>query len=166
MTHKYSVRTVLRPGDLGRIVWLHGVAYEGETGHFGLGFEAYVARTIADWVLDSGAKGCVWLAEKDDALVGCAGMVARGDRGQLRWLLLAPEARGRGLGEKLVAAAVDYAADRGWSEVFLETTEGLDASMALYRRLGFSISEEKNEDIWGVKRKVITMVKRLASTKS
>ena len=46
------IRDELRCGDLGRIITLHGVAYEPMVG-FGLRFEAYVAKTIAEYVLDN-----------------------------------------------------------------------------------------------------------------
>ena len=60
-----SVRDELRAGDLGRIIALHGKCYEALPG-FGLAFEAYVARTVAEYILDSGAKGRIWIAENDD----------------------------------------------------------------------------------------------------
>lgn len=47
-----TIRHDLRPGDLGRIVSLHGEAYE-PLGGYGLRFEAYVARTVAEYVLDN-----------------------------------------------------------------------------------------------------------------
>ena len=44
-----KIRHELRCGDLGRIIALHGVVYE-PLGGFGLSFEAYVAKTIAEYV--------------------------------------------------------------------------------------------------------------------
>lgn len=158
-----TIRSDLRPGDLGRLIALHGTGYEKENGHYGLSFEAHVARTVAEFVLDNEAKGRVWLAEREGELIGCAAMVDRGGRGQLRWLLLAPPARGLGLGRRLVDDAMDYAAQQQWDEVFLETTSGLDASMAIYRKHGFEIfSDAPDADPWGGGANVITMVKKLA----
>ncbi|HRK67518.1 MAG TPA: hypothetical protein PKY73_08200, partial [Hyphomonas sp.] len=37
----------------------------------------------------------------------------------------------------LFAAAMDHAAAQGWPEVYLETTDGLGASMQLYLANGF-----------------------------
>lgn len=148
MTGDITIRTELKPGDLGRIITLHGEGYGREEGHFGLAFEAYVARTVADFIIDNGAKGRVWLAERDGRLVGCTAMVDRGGKGQLRWVLVSPEARGTGLGKKLVNAAIDYAADEGWSEITLETTTGLPASMDIYLRLGFDVVSEEETELW------------------
>ena len=96
-----DIRHELRCGDLGRIVTLHGECYEPLPG-FGLRFEAFVARTIAEFVLDNEANGRVWLAERGETLVGCTAIALRDDdRAQLRWVLVDPSARGIGLGRRL-----------------------------------------------------------------
>ncbi len=166
MSDDIIIRTGLRPGDIGRIMTLHGEGYAAELGAFGLSFEAFVGRTLAEFVLDNGARGRVFLAEKNGALVGCAAMVDRGGhlgkRGQLRWVIVAPKARGTGLGKKLIRAAMDYAQERGWNEVFLETTHGLDASMDIYRKLGFEIVSEESHHLWGDEAQtVLLMAKKL-----
>lgn len=160
-----TIRSDLRPGDLGRIIALHGTAYEGEKKHFGLTFEAFVARTIAEFVLDNAAKGRVFMAERGGDLVACAAMVERnvpqGVHGQLRWILCDPSARGLGLGKKLVGMAMEHARSSGYSEVFLETTEGLDASMTIYRKLGFTEEKREAEKLWLGENTVITMRMKL-----
>ena len=152
MTEPIKIRTELAPGDLGRIISLHGTAYLGEPGHFGLPFEAHVARTIAEFILDNDGRGKVFLAERDGVLIGCTAMVERpgeyGPRGQLRWVLLDASARGAGIGKKLVTMAVDHARTEGWREVFLETTDGLAASMAIYEKLEFKIAERRKQQLW------------------
>ena len=120
LPHNISVRDELRPGDLGRIIALHGKCYESLPG-FGLAFEAYVARTVAEYILDSGAKGRIWIAEKDDQLVGCTAIVLREEnRGQLRWVLVDQSMRGIGLGKQLVNAALRYCRDNGCKKFFLK----------------------------------------------
>src|SRR5215472_7259139 len=44
-----TVRTYLKPGDIGAIVSLHGILYAGEYG-FDPTFEAYVAGPLAEFV--------------------------------------------------------------------------------------------------------------------
>jgi hypothetical protein len=56
MTDTIDIRHELRAGDLGRIISLHGRCYDQLPG-FGLRFEAYVARTIAEFVIDAGTTG-------------------------------------------------------------------------------------------------------------
>lgn len=156
--HGIDLRSDLRPGDLGRLIALHGTAYEGEAGRFGLVFEAFVARTVAEFMIDNGGRGRVFLAERGGDLVGTSAMVAReGGRGQLRWVLTDPSTRGTGLGRRLVEAAIDHARAEGWREVFLETTGGLDVSKALYDRLGFVETSRTRENLWSGEADLIVM---------
>jgi len=151
------IRHDLQPGDLGRVIALHGECYDLLPG-YGIRFEAFVGRTIAEYVLDAGANGRIWLAERDGRLVGCAAMVLRGKgRGQLRWVLVSPSARSLGLGGTLVNGALAWARDNGCSEVFLETTDGLPESQALYEKLGFRTTSDTPEELWDGVRPLIFM---------
>lgn len=157
MATDIRIRHDLRPGDLGRIVTLHGSCYADIPG-FGLTFEAYVARTVAEYVLDAGANGRIWLAERSNALVGCTAIVLRdGDCGQLRWVLVDTAARGIGLGKQLVNRALDYCRDAACREVWLETTDGLRESLTLYESLGFEVTQNEPEELWDGVRPLIRM---------
>jgi GNAT superfamily N-acetyltransferase len=152
-----SIRDELRGGDLGRVIALHGKCYERLPG-FGLAFEAFVARTVAEYILDTGAKGRIWMAERGGRLVGCTAIVLRDeDRGQLRWVLVDQSARGLGLGRRLVNDAIQYCRDNGCKEVFLETTDGLTESQTLYDALGFEIVSSESEFLWDGLRPLIHM---------
>ncbi len=151
------IRDELRCGDLGRIIALHGVVYE-PLGDFGLSFEAYVAKTIAEYVLDNESRGRVWLAERDNDLVGCVAIAERGQNiGQLRWLLVDSAMRGFGLGHRLVTLALDHCVERALESVCLETTDGLPESMQLYEKLGFEVLSTETADLWDGARKLIKM---------
>ena len=152
-----SVRNDLRVGDLGRVIALHGTCYDALPG-YGLTFEAYVARTIAEYVLDAGTNGRLWLAERGGDLVGCTAIVLRENhRAQLRWVLVDPSARGLGLGKDLVNRALAYSREHGCSEVYLETTDGLPESQTLYEALGFEETYNEVEDLWDGPRPLIRM---------
>ena len=162
MSDDISIRTDLRPGDLGRIISLHGEVYD-PLGGYGLTFEAFVGRTIAEFVLDNNARGRIWLAERGDRLVGCPAIALRdGNRGQLRWVLVDPSARGRGIGKQLVGSAMDYCREEGCESVFLETTDGLLESQTLYEKLGFAVASETVEELWDGPRPLIIMEMDLA----
>lgn len=151
------IRHNLVCGDLGRIIALHGEAYEPLDG-FGLNFEAFVARTIANFILDFDSNGRIWLAERGSSLVGCTAIAKHGDEtGQLRWVLVDPSARGIGLGHQLVEAALDYCRSCGIKRVYLETTAGLPESQALYKKLGFEVVSEETADLWNGPAPLITM---------
>ena len=157
MTDTITIRHDLRTGDLGRVIALHGKVYDTLPG-YGLAFEAYVARTIAEYVLDAGGAGRIWLAERGDELVGCSALVLRGDGlGQLRWILVDTSARGIGLGKDLVNRALDYARDSGCSNIFLQTTDGLPESQQLYEKLGFEVTSNVREELWDGVRPLIQM---------
>ncbi len=157
MQAEVIIRDELRPGDLGRLIALHGECYDPLPG-FGLKFEAYVAHTIAEYVLDAGGNGRIWLAEQRGELVGCAAVVLReGGQAQLRWVLVSPASRGDGIGRELVGRALDYSRAQGCREVFLETTDGLPESEALYLSLGFEVESNTIEELWDGARPLILM---------
>ncbi len=152
-----KIRHNLRAGDLGRIIALHGKCYDPLPG-FGLTFEAYVARTIAEYILDAGANGRIWLAERDGELIGCTAIVLRdGPVGQLRWVLVDQSARGIGLGTNLVNLALQFCRDNKCGEVTLETTDGLLESQTLYESLGFEVVSNVPEELWDGVRPLIRM---------
>lgn len=162
MTDSISIRHDLRPGDLGRLIQLHGTAYAHLPG-FGLPFEAFVARTVAEYMLDAGGQGRIWLAERDGLLVGCTAIVLReGPVGQLRWVLVDRNARGIGLGKQLVGHAVQFCRDNDCQSIFLETTDGLPESQALYDALGFEVISSGQETLWDGPRPLIVMRLSLA----
>lgn len=159
----FTIRSDLRPGDLGRLISLHGEAYEGENGSYGAPFEAHVAGTVAEFMAGNQGRGRLFFAEDAaGSLVGTSAMIERRrpgapPEGQLRWVVLSPAARGRGVGGRLVDAALLHARQQGYPRVYLETTAGLDTSMALYRHRGFEIVGERRESLWRGDDLVITM---------
>ena len=149
------IRHVLAPGDLGMIVHLHGVVYAREYG-LDTTFEPYVAKPLAEFVLDG--AGRLWVAEKDGIVVGSVAMVDAGPgTGQLRWFLLAPEARGLGLGRRLLDAALGYALERGFTHVFLWSFTDLHEAIRLYERAGFRVTQTETGEVWGAQRTQVRM---------
>ena len=158
MTSDIVIRHELRCGDLGDLVALHGRAYES-LGGYGLRFEAYVAQTVAEFVLENESRGRIWLAHCGTRLVACTAIALRDDEAaQLRWVLVDPSKRGLGLGRRLVEKAIDYSRASGCSYVYLETTDGLEESLALYRALGFSVTSEQVTNLWDGPRPLIVMM--------
>jgi GNAT superfamily N-acetyltransferase len=145
-----TVRTEVRPGDLGAIVSLHGILYACEYG-FDVTFEAYVAGPLADFVRSASPREQLWIAERDGRIVGCIAIVAASaETAQLRWFLVDPSVRGVGLGKKLIGEAVAFARDHGYSSVILWTVSALTAAAYLYRTAGFCKVEGKPGRQWGV----------------
>ena len=150
-----------RPGDDQLIVDLHRFGYAPEGDRFGPPFWEFVAETVAEAQLDRPGRSRVWFAEMDGKTVGCSALVDRGDVGQLRWVVLLPEARGSGAGCKLVDLALDHARACGHHEVFLETTDGLASSMAIYEKVGFETTDAHVERLWHGDGEHVTMTLKL-----
>jgi N-acetylglutamate synthase-like GNAT family acetyltransferase len=144
------VRTGLMPGDIGLITYLHGVVYDEEYG-LDTTFEAYVAKPLAEFALSQGnPRQRMWIVEKDGVVCGCAAVVEHSrEEAQFRWLLLSSDARGVGLGRRLVEWALKFCRDQGFRSVFLWTFSELEAAAHLYRTHGFKLTEEKTHMIWG-----------------
>lgn len=157
------LRSDWRDGDGDLIVELHRRGYAGEGDRFGDPFPEYVAETVREAGLGKpGHASRVWFAERGSETLGCAAMIDRGSRGQLRWVVLLPEARGLGLGKALFEAAMAHAAECGWPEVYLETTDGLGPSMQLYLANGFTVTSDEETELWSGRGRFIVMTRRLA----
>ena len=150
-----------RPGDAQLIVDLHRAGYALEGDRFGEPFCNFVAETVAEAQLDLPGRSRVWFAEYAGRAIGCSALVDRGDTGQLRWVVLLPDARGQGAGQRLVDLALDHARNCGHREIFLETTDGLAASMAIYEKFGFETTDAHVERRWHGDGLHITMTLKL-----
>ena len=108
-----TTRTHLKPGDLGAIVHLHGTIYAREHG-FDPTFEAYVAGPLSEFVLSASNRERLWIGEAAGQIVGCIAIVAATQTtAQLRWFLVVPNARGAGLGKRLLTEAVRFSEESG-----------------------------------------------------
>ena len=145
-----SIRTELKPGDLGAIMHLHGVLYAQEYGLDGT-FELYIAKGYAEAVeAFMSGKAQLWVAEDAGKVVGAIAIVGHSpDTAQLRWFLLHPNARGQGLGRRLLKEAIEFSRASGYPRVFLWTLSNLDAAIHLYRAFGFQKTEEATHRLWG-----------------
>jgi ribosomal protein S18 acetylase RimI-like enzyme len=144
------LRTELKPGDLGWIVHRHGVIYAREYG-FDHTFEAYVAGPLADFAKRAHPRDRIWIAEREGRFLGCVAIVgASTQTAQLRWFLVEPEARGLGLGKRLLREAVAFADAAGYDSIILWTVSSLTVAAHLYRGAGFRKAEEKPGRLWGV----------------
>ena len=68
---------------------------------------------------------------------------------QLRYFLIRAEYRGIGLGKHLMRQFIAALSGRGYQAAFLWTTHELGAAAALYRRHGFTLTEEKESEAFG-----------------
>src|SRR6476660_5752037 len=109
-----------QPGDMGWVIHRHGALYAQEWG-YNAAFEALVARICADFLdhFDPARERC-WIAERNGAIVGSVFVVRKSDRiAKLRMLIVEPEARGLGLGQRLVDECIRFARQAGYRTLTL-----------------------------------------------
>ncbi|MEM6488446.1 MAG: GNAT family N-acetyltransferase [Pseudomonadota bacterium] len=68
---------------------------------------------------------------------------------RLRWVLVAPRARGRGLGAQLMAEALAVVDAPPARPAWLTTFDGLQTARRLYERRGFVMSHSWSDERWG-----------------
>jgi GNAT superfamily N-acetyltransferase len=144
------IRRLDRPGDLGWVVMAHGEFYAAEFG-WDTSFEALVAKIVADYATDHDeAREAAWIAELDQARVGCVFCVAAdAETAQLRILLVDPAARGNGVGGRLVDACLDFAREAGYKRMRLWTNDPLVAARQVYLSRGFALTEQEPHHSFG-----------------
>jgi len=140
------------PGAIGRVAELHGTYYHAHWG-FGLFFEAKVATELAEFLgRYDGARDGFWVASLDGRVEGSItidGLHAETEGAHLRWFIMSDALRGRGVGQRLITAAIDFCRSTGYGRVYLWTFEGLGAARHLYERAGFRLVEQRSGTQWG-----------------
>ncbi|WP_033439500.1 GNAT family N-acetyltransferase [Saccharothrix sp. NRRL B-16314] len=87
------------------------------------------------------ADDVVLLARSDDAAVGCLVVTAPVDgAAEVKRLWTAPAARGQGVATALITAALDHLARTGVTTVRLSVWKWRTGAIALYERLGFTVT--------------------------
>src|SRR5215217_5214934 len=104
-----AIRTDLKPGDLGYVIYRHGRLYAEENG-YGIAFEAYVAAGLAEFYRGYDAeKDRVWVCENEGEIIGFLLLMHRSETAaQLRYFYLEPNWRGVGLGNYLMRLFMDF----------------------------------------------------------
>jgi ribosomal protein S18 acetylase RimI-like enzyme len=145
-----TIRTELKPGDLGYVIYSHGKLYSEEYG-YGVEFEMYVAEGITEFYKNyDPAKDCVWVCEHNSTMVGFLLLVHReNNKAQLRYFFLEKQYRGIGLGNKLMLLYIDFLKQKKYRNAYLWTTNEQTAAAALYSKFGFQLTEEKDSTAFG-----------------
>lgn len=144
-----------RPGDVGWLLQRHAELYAKEYSYLPV-FEAYVAETIPPFLRAYDAqRDRLWIAEagtgKARHRVGCIAIHHDPERrgwAKLRWYLVEPEARGMGLGRRLMDTALRFTKRAGYRGVHLLTVDDLVDARRVYEREGFRLVSEGPRCAW------------------
>jgi GNAT superfamily N-acetyltransferase len=136
---------------MGWVTSANGTLYAQEYG-WDMSYEALVARITADFIdnFDARRERC-WIAEMDGERVGAVFVVRKSDAiAKLRLLIIDRQARGRGLGKRLVGECLRFAREAGYSSMTLWTQSCLTAARGIYARAGFKCVAEEPHHSFGV----------------
>ncbi len=86
--------------------------------------------------------GAVWIRTFHDEIKGC-GFID--EKTPEIAIALFKEYRNKGIGTRLMKQMIDFLKSKGFDQVSLSITKG-NRAIDLYKRLGFSIIDENNED--------------------
>jgi len=109
-----------------------------------LGYQDFAAELAGLPGLYAPPRGELLLGRGPDGMpVGCAALRPMELRGccEMKRLYVSPGARGLGLGKALVEAMIAVAERLGYREMRLDTLPSMKDAQALYRRLGFEITD-------------------------
>jgi DNA-binding MarR family transcriptional regulator/N-acetylglutamate synthase-like GNAT family acetyltransferase len=139
-----------RPGDMGWIISRHGALYAREYG-WDIEFEALVAEVAAKFLRSfDRRRECCWIAEKDGGNVGSVMLVEDTQTtAKLRLLLVEPDARGLGIGARLVRECLRFAREARYEKVTLWTNSVLVAARRLYEGAGFRMIDAQPHHSFG-----------------
>jgi len=101
---------------------------------------------VADWDVQNVEQayqktgGAFWVVEQDRRMVGTAAFypVERGENAvEIRKMYLLPEVRGQGLGRFLLKELEAAIAQKGYTQIWIETASVLKEAVQLYERNGY-----------------------------
>ncbi len=145
-----KIRSDLRPGDLGYVMYRHGKLY-GEEYNFGVAFETYVGAGLFEFYsnYDPGLDR-VWICEHRETMIGFVLLMHRENKAaQLRFFYLEAGYRGLGLGKRLMGLFMDFLKEKGYQSAYLWTTHELHTAASLYMRHGFKLTDSKESLAFG-----------------
>jgi GNAT superfamily N-acetyltransferase len=138
------------PGDLGWVVHRQALLYAREYG-WDWRFEGLVAEIVGNFVRDHdpAAERC-WIAQIGTRIVGSVFLVrASPQEARLRLLYVESDARGLGIGARLVDECIAAARALGYQRLTLWTNDVLVAARRLYQARGFVLSSEERHHSFG-----------------
>lgn len=139
-----------QPGDMGWIVCRQAILYSEEYAWDGT-YEALAAEIVAKFIKSYDPNWeRAWVAEKDGDRVGAVLVMKESEESaKLRLLHVEPQARGLGIGKRLVEECVRFARQAGYRKMTLWTQSILHAARHIYKQAGFRVVGEEKHHSFG-----------------
>src|SRR5215831_5683823 len=133
-----------QPGDMGWVVHRQAILYAEEYG-WDETYEALAAEIVAQFIKNyNPRRERCWIAERDGVRIGAVFCAKASDElAKLRLLHVESEARGLGIGKRLVEECVRFARQAGYKKMTLWTQSILHAARHIYKQAGFRIMREE-----------------------
>jgi DNA-binding MarR family transcriptional regulator len=139
-----------RVGDLGIVASRQGLIYEQEYG-WDKTYEALAAKILSEFVRRNDAVNeSAWIAESHGTILGSVYLMKEdAETARLRLLYVEPQARGLGLGKKLVSECTKFARAAGYKRIVLWTQSTLTAARKLYVGEGYELVKQEPHHSFG-----------------
>ena len=112
--------------------------------------KAFAATTIsAAEVIKRMEEGNVWIALKDNVIIGTVAVVKKEEGLYIRGMAVLPEARGSKTGWKLLEQVQQYAVENNFKSLLLSTTPYLISAIHLYEKFGFKQIGDMDDSFFG-----------------
>jgi DNA-binding MarR family transcriptional regulator/N-acetylglutamate synthase-like GNAT family acetyltransferase len=139
-----------RVGDLGHVASRQGLIYEQEYG-WDKTYEALAAKILSEFVgRNDAVNERAWITESHGTILGSVYLMKEGaETARLRLLYVEPQARGLGLGKKLVSECTAFARRAGYKRIVLWTQSTLTAARKLYMNEGYKLIKQEPHHSFG-----------------
>lgn len=146
------IKTGYQSGIIGAVALRHA-EYYAPRHNFGLTFEARVASEMSDYFLNFCSKSSqTWSLWDQGQLIGSItldGTDAFKKGAHLRWFILDDKYQGQKLGSSLLDHAIDFAKEKQYPFIYLDTIAELKEASRLYQSRGFKIKHQQIGHQWG-----------------
>src|SRR5690606_14193888 len=145
MTVETIELTGYTPGAIGRITELQAVYY-ATYWDLGLYFEAKAATEMSEFLSRFNPdRDGAWFARVAGEIVGgifIDGKDAEGEGACLRWFILDPAYQGRGIGNRLMEAAMTFCKEKGFRRAYMTTSKAPTPARPRQEMYGCSLRQQ------------------------
>ncbi len=146
----FAIRNILKGGDLGWVLYQHGLHYAQEKGYT-LDFEEEIVRSIIHFIqLYHQNEAGFWVAEDNASILGTISVhTISSIQAEIRWIYVIPSRQGEGIGSALMTQAIEYCRAKKIHQVVLKNVASDSPAIPLYTRFGFCKTQETKVHQWG-----------------